>query len=194
MPKPLSRFMKPREELQEEPRPLSPAGNVVVVLLILGIVAALVYWIGPMVVEIWQAGPFVVALVILGFLWVPILLLWRAARYSRRLRRLELERSGESICEFVRALPRRSIDPWAVRAVYEEFQHALGSDSLPLRATDRLKEFGLDGVEFDDILELAAKRCCRDLTDTEGNPFYSKVDTLGDLVLWLSAQPSTRDA
>jgi hypothetical protein len=114
-------------------------------------------------------------------------------RYKRRLRSLAHARTGESICTFARELDLGDVDTWVVRAVYEQLQNALAFavPGFPIRWSDRLREdLGVDGEDLD--LELAieiAQRTGRSLKSTKDNPYYDKVRTVGDLVMFFNLQP-----
>jgi acyl carrier protein len=113
-------------------------------------------------------------------------------RRKARLVALAESRSGESICEFARSFERKEIDTWVVRAVYEQLQRYLGEDpSVPIRATDRLKEdLPIDSEDLElDLMAEIAQRTGRSLDNTIANPYYDKVRTVGDLVLFFNAQP-----
>ena len=75
----------------------------------------------------------------------------------------------------IRPRPRRRLDPWAVRAAYEELQAATG---FPLRPTDKLtRDLRLDYDDLDlDMLADIANRCGRLLDATENNP-ATRVET-----------------
>ncbi|MES9981735.1 MAG: hypothetical protein ABW107_23740, partial [Candidatus Thiodiazotropha sp. 6PLUC5] len=62
---------------------------------------------------------------------------------------------------------------------------------LPLKATDDIFELlEIDSEEFDiDILEEVSQRTGRSMENAERNPFYGKVQTLEDLVLYFNEQP-----
>ncbi|WP_311773785.1 hypothetical protein [Acidovorax soli] len=117
---------------------------------------------------------------------------------ARHFAQLAQERSGESICQFARSIDCRGVDTWVVRAVYEELQTGLpGQVGLfPLRVTDRLqKDLRLDADDLDlSLVPDIAQRAGRDLSSTQGNPFYGKVSTVGDLVHFLNAQPRIQSA
>ena len=110
-----------------------------------------------------------------------------------RLRALASSRPGESICTFVRELPVRELDPWVVRAVFEQLQSHLQGEcrSFPLRPTDRfVEDLHVDPDDLDDdLLEQAAQRTGRLLTDLRANPYYGKVHTVEDLIRFLCEQP-----
>jgi hypothetical protein len=113
-------------------------------------------------------------------------------RQTARLRLLSESRSGESICEFARSFEPREIDTWVVRAVYEQLQQYLGGDlRVPIRATDRLqKDLRIDAEDLEmDLMAEISQRAGRSLTNTTANPYYDRVRTVEDLVLFINAQP-----
>ncbi|MBW8464659.1 hypothetical protein [Acidovorax sp.] len=114
---------------------------------------------------------------------------------KRLVQRLQA-RSGESICQFARAIDCRQVDTWVVRSVYEELQRYYSEKwALPLRVTDRLEEdLQLESEDLDHVLVDMAQRAGRNLSDTRTNPFYDKVNTVGDLVHFLNAQPRLKVA
>lgn len=114
---------------------------------------------------------------------------------KRLLQRLQA-RSGESICQFARSIDCRRVDTWVVRAVYEELQRYYSKKwAVPLRVTDRLEEdLQLESEDMDYVLVDMAQRAGRNLADTQHNPFYDKVSTVGDLVHFLNAQPRVKAA
>lgn len=115
-----------------------------------------------------------------------------SALATRRMRALAAQRAGESICTFARAFDRRAVDPWVIRATYEElalWTH-FGGGLLPLRASDRFdKELGIDGEDVDEMALDIARRTGRSLDGAERNPLYGRVVTVGDLVRFVSWQP-----
>lgn len=135
-----------------------------------------------------------VAAIALLLLSAGFLLARRAARRNEvRLRRLAKAREGESICEFAREFDARSVDTWIVRAVYEQIQGQLQHvhPVFPVRSTDRLKEdLHLDDDDLDmDIAMQIEQRTGRSLGQTNANPHFGKVKTVGDLVFFFQAQP-----
>lgn len=105
--------------------------------------------------------------------------------------RLRNKRQGESIGSFARSFNYRAIDTWVIRAVYEELEWYCTYDDLtfPLRATDDLDELGIDPDDFEDIIEDIAFRTGRSLEGYDKNPFYMKLNTVKDLVLFFVNQP-----
>ena len=111
---------------------------------------------------------------------------------AARLRTLAAERHGESICTFARAFARGDRDPFVLRAVYEELAPYLtvGSTAIPLRPSDLLEQdLQVDGEELEFLAGDLARRSGRVLTNSQANPYYGRIKTIGDLVAFLRAQP-----
>lgn len=115
------------------------------------------------------------------------------AREKKHFARLLHTRSEESICDFARSIDCRQVDPWIVRAVYEELQASLvhHRSRFPLRLADRLgTDLQIDGDELDlSLVPCISQRTGRDLSSTQANPFFGKVTSVGDLVSFFNAQP-----
>jgi hypothetical protein len=146
-----------------------------------GIVAAIVgfFWSAPK------------ALYFLPFAIAACLIETR--RRKLRLKALAASRAGDSICTFARSFDCRETDTWVIRAVYEQIQAHLASDApaFPLHRDDHLiKELGIDPDDLsEDIAEEIAMRTGRSLEETGKNPFFEKVETVGDLVQFFLHQP-----
>lgn len=133
-------------------------------------------------------------LAVSGTLAVLVLLAHRQGRRERRqLRALASTREGPTICEFARDFNAREVDTWVVRAVYEQLQGHLADahPSFPLRADDKLKEdLRLDDEDLDmDIVQEIASRTGRSLDASASNPYFGRVRTVRDLVLFFQNQP-----
>ena len=115
--------------------------------------------------------------------------------HRRRMRILAAERSGESICQFVRSLPYRRLDTTVIRRVYEAVQAEVSVPDcrVPLRITDHCTDtLEMDPEDFDDLVVDLADRCGRSLDGYRRNPFYSYAGTVGGLVQFLCAQPKSQ--
>jgi hypothetical protein len=100
-------------------------------------------------------------------------------------KRMRAERAADSICTFARSFPRREVDTWVIRAVWDQLDLR-----FPVRAEDRLTDdLGMDDVDLDFDMAGVADRCGRSLATPERNPWYGKVETVGDLVRFVAAQP-----
>ncbi len=101
------------------------------------------------------------------------------------------ERSGLSICEFAREFDPKLVDTWIIRAVYEQLQAALRTkQNVPIKASDGLFDtLMLDEDDLDlDLVEEIAQRTSRSLDGYESNPYYGKVTTARNLVLFFNYQ------
>lgn len=113
-------------------------------------------------------------------------------RENKQIEKNRQERAGENICSFRRAFDVRKVDPWIIRATYEEFRDSLGID-YPIRADDQLDEdLRIDDEDFDEACTTIAARAGYDLEHTEQNPYYGKVNTVRDFVMFLTHQPCIR--
>ena len=88
---------------------------------------------------------------------------------------------------------RRKVDPWVIRAVYEAMVEYVNPQAKDFRLSpdDSLFEFlelDREDMEFD-IVPAIADRCGRSIEKTEDNPYYNRVKTVRDLVMFLNCQP-----
>ena len=136
-------------------------------------------------------------LVVVSFLALPGLIWWPLAAAlpalivvvtlaeEYRCRGIAKARAGESICQFARSFDRRNIDPWVLRAVYEEL-----SSNFPIRKFDSLeKDLRIDSNDLDDTFGTIAQRAGRNLANSEDNPWFGRVESVADLVYALQHQP-----
>lgn len=138
-----------------------------------------------------QLGRYLTAAIVcsfLGYAWIV------NKRTNRQFELLARSRNGDSICEFAGSFDTRATDTWIIRAAHQELQAVLQSyvRDFPLRASDSLLvdlELDLDDVE--ELLQDIAKRSSRSLAKTEENPYYERLNTVKDLVLFVNAQPKT---
>jgi hypothetical protein len=149
---------------------------------VLLIVGGLGYWI-------WSQ-PGILAL-LAGMVCFGGFLHWQ---HNRDLQKPAALRTTESICTFARGFDRKAVDTWIIRAVYEELQAYVKypGGSCPIRAADRFeKDFHVDPEEMEELLPVIAQRTGRSTDDTESNPYFGKVSTIGDLVHFINCQPRT---
>ncbi|MCO7191408.1 MULTISPECIES: hypothetical protein [unclassified Pseudoalteromonas] len=100
-------------------------------------------------------------------------------------------RIGLSICEFAREFDPKVVDTWIIRAVYEQLQVALPTkENVPIKASDSLFDtLMLDEYDLElDLAEEIAQRTNRSLEGYESNPYYGKVTTARNLVLFFNHQ------
>ena len=109
-------------------------------------------------------------------------------RYFAKLRE---ERKGLSICEFAREFDSRAVDTWVIRAVYEQLQAVLATrQNVPIKASDNLFDtLKLDEDDLNlDLVEEIAQRTGRSTENFQSNPYYGKVITARNLVLFFNHQ------
>jgi hypothetical protein len=150
-------------------------------------------------------GMLIVGCGILAFHKPQILLLiavigsaaWLGTICDTRFRRhLALSRANESICDFARTFDRKRLDPWIIRAVYEELSRFLSVDGKPtaIRAKDRCeKDLRIDPDDLADLAQDIALRAGLSMDSTKQNPYFGKIHTVGDLVAFLEHQPHQQD-
>ena len=113
-------------------------------------------------------------------------------RERQRFEAIASSRESESICEFARSFNTRQTDSWIIRATHQELQLLLHSymAHFPVRASDSLlNDLHIDSEDVEDLLLDIAGRSGRSLDKTEINPYYGKIHTVSDLVLFINAQP-----
>ena len=137
---------------------------------------------------------------IVGHPWISAILataltiscVYSSKRHKLRLKKMTDERTNEGICTFARSFDRKEVDTWIIRAVHEELQPQMmfPEGTCPLRASDKLEEdLIIDPEEIEDLIPRVAQLTGRSLEDTERNPFYGKITTVGDIVLFINGQP-----
>uniref|UniRef100_Q0HR72 Uncharacterized protein n=1 Tax=Shewanella sp. (strain MR-7) TaxID=60481 RepID=Q0HR72_SHESR len=123
-----------------------------------------------------------------------LVIVWSAIdqpKVERHFHNLCKERNGLSICEFASEFDPKVVDTWIIRAVYEQLQAALPTkENVPIKASDCLfNTLMLDEDDLDlDLVEEIAQRTSRSLEGYESNPYYGKVTTARNLVLFFNHQ------
>lgn len=170
-----SRWMPPAPP----PRPVTPAGRLVLAALAAGLLAAAARW--PAV-----AG------VLLVFVAVGVV----GGRHHRRwVAALAAARAGEDIGTYARAFDRRfpGFDPWVARAVWDALRAdlAAGAAAIPIRPTDDLtRDLRLDSDDLAfDVLAQVASRTGRDLRAAPYRVPPPRVNTVADLVAFVAGLP-----
>ena len=145
----------------------------------------------------WRFGSRAGCIVFASFAAIILIGMVVATFHTRRLRHIAATRADDSICTFARAFDCRSTDTAIVRAVYEELQHYFDhvTPAFPFRPSDRFEEdLKLDPEDLDDIARTISHRTRRNLDTTQTNPFYSRVQTVHDLVSFFAHQPTAGNA
>jgi len=110
---------------------------------------------------------------------------------EKQLEEKAKERKNEDIGTFASSLDYRNIDTWIIRAVYEEIQSEImwENQNFPIRATDNLKkDLLLEDDAFDSIINCVIARVGISDKDWEKNPYYGKLETVEDMILFFNAQ------
>jgi hypothetical protein len=168
------------------PRPLGATGRLVLAVLLAGVVYVAVA--EPKVFLLFSG-------VLASLFWYASL---QSKRRERKLRALASEREGQTICEFARDFDTRAVDTWIIRAVYEQLQGQLKHvhPAFPVRADDRLMEdLLLDDEALDmEVVQEVEARTGRLVDDSASNPYFGRVRTVRDFVLFFQAQPKSSGA
>jgi hypothetical protein len=164
--------------------------GVAVWLLLLSLATSLGY------VALAKPKPFFAVLGVVAVLfWLSHL---QGKREERRLLALASAREGQTICEFARDFDARAVDTWVIRAAYEQLQGQLKHvhPAFPVRGDDRLKEdLFIDDDDLDmGLAQEVEERTGRSLDGSASNPYFGKVRTVRDFVLFFQSQPKSSSA
>ena len=152
------------------------------------VLAGLTVAVGAFLYSTWPIGPIVIGLIggcsaVLARTWIRDL----AAQAAER------RQAGESLCTFARAFPRRDVDTWVIRAVWDALQPYLRRRTdapFPIRATDRpCTDFGIHVEDLEDLADELLVWTGRSWDGADQDPLYSKEETVDDLVRFVDAQP-----
>lgn len=98
------------------------------------------------------------------------------------------ERTQVSICTFARSFNLRAVDPWIVRAVYEELTYLC---RFPVKPDDHLvRDLCIDEEDFEYAVVDIADRARRSLQPITSNPPPDINAPIRDLVAFLNHQPA----
>ena len=127
----------------------------------------------------------IVALITMGMIFGNIF-------ERRRLSHLAKSRNADALCQFARAFDTRQVDTWVIRATFEQLQDYMEGlyPKFPIRADDSLLEdLKVDDEDLEDVADEIAVRTCRSKEYGDNNPYFGKVITAKDMVLFFNAQP-----
>lgn len=112
----------------------------------------------------------------------------------RRMSKIAIARGEANICAYARSFDYRNVDTKIIREVWNELQSYLGKydgKPFPVEANDMFKEtYKLDPDDLDDVYWAVADRLGIDTASPESNPYWNKVTSVKNLVLFLDNQPS----
>ncbi len=127
-------------------------------------------------------------------LLIPVIYLVDRIRHKKNkkhLSRLLENRRNYSICEFARHFEYRKIDTFVIRAVYEQLQNHMQTETFPILPTDDIfADLKIDEEDFEyDIVAEIAQRAGRSLDNVKHNPYYGKASIVENLVYFFNEQP-----
>ena len=132
--------------------------------------------------------------IVLGAVAGFAVLIWMGVLLEKnRIQKIKSQRS-DNICDFRRSFDCQAVDPWIIRAAYEELGKYLdGHSGFPLRADDDFeKDLKIDGEDLDDLAYTVAARIGYDMTASDQNPLFGRVKTVRDFVMFFTHQPKIK--
>jgi len=110
-----------------------------------------------------------------------------------RMKKIAIERGEPNICEYARSFDYREVDTKIMREVWNELQECLGEydgKAFPIKADDLFKDtYKLDPDDLDEAYWVVADKLGIDTERPESNPYWNKVTSVKNLVLFLHNQP-----
>ncbi len=127
----------------------------------------------------------IIGLIVIGAIYTVV--------EHRRMKKISLERGEPKLCEDARSFDYRNVDTKIIREVWNELQECLGKYNgkpFPIKAEDLFDDtYKLDPDDLDDAYWAVADRLGIDTENPENNPYWNKVTSVKNLVLFLHNQP-----
>ncbi len=115
-----------------------------------------------------------------------------------RMRSIALSRSDSDICRYARSFDYRNVDTKIMREVYNHVQEWAGKYEgipFPVEPDDCFDEiYKMDADDLEDIYLDIAQKLGISTENPEVNPYWNKVTTVKNLVLFLHNQPKVKDS
>ncbi len=115
-----------------------------------------------------------------------------------RMRKIARNRGKPDICTYARSFDFRNTDTKVMREVYHSVQEWVGrydGTPFPVQSEDSFKHlYNMDPDDLDDIYLEIAEKLGISTEEAEKNPYYERVETVKDLVLFLNNQPKLKNA
>ncbi len=128
------------------------------------------------------------------FVFIAILV----ALDHRRMKKMAIERGKPDICTYARSFDYRNVDTKIMREVYNLVQEWAGKfDEIPfpVQADDSFDEiYKMDPDDLDEIYFEVTEKLGISKENAEANPYYDRVETVKDLVLFLNEQSKNINA
>ena len=133
--------------------------------------------------------------IIIGFV---ILIVFGSIYQYYRLKKIATMRGAADICTYARSFDYRNIDTKIMRAVFEKVQEWAGEfdgKPFPVKADDDFDRiYQMDPDDLDDIYYEVANELGISTERAEDNPYYDKVKSVKELVLFLHNQQKIDNA
>jgi acyl carrier protein len=133
--------------------------------------------------------------IILGF---ALFISLGAVYQHYRLKSIALNRGEADICAYARSFDYGNVDTKIMRAVFENVQEWVGKyegKPFPVQANDDFDEiYQMDSDDLDEIYWEVADELGISTDRAEENPYYGKVKSVKELVLFLHNQPRASNA
>lgn len=130
-------------------------------------------------------------LYVIGIIVIAIVLSTIFNHY--RMKGIAISRGDADICKYARSFDYRNVDTKIIREVYEKVQEWSGNyegKPFPVVADDNFDNiYQMDPDDLDDIYWEVADKFGISTDNPEANPYYGKVTTVQNLVLFLHHQP-----
>ena len=129
---------------------------------------------------------------------IVILMLILGAFEHFRMKRLSSERGEVDICKYARSFDYRNVDTIIMREVWNELHLWLGKydgKPFPIEAEDMFEAtYKMAPEDLDDIYWAVADRLGISAESSEINPYFNKVTSVKNLVMFLHHQPRVGNA
>ncbi|WP_415905914.1 hypothetical protein ACMXYX_08600 [Neptuniibacter sp. QD72_48] len=129
---------------------------------------------------------------------IIILMLILSALEHFRMKRLSNERGEADICKYATSFDYRNVDTKIMREVWNELHLWLGKydgKPFPIETKDTFDNtYNMDPDDLDDIYLAVAERLGINTDSPEKNPYFNKVTSVKNLVLFLHHQPRVGNA
>ncbi len=115
-----------------------------------------------------------------------------------RMRKIARGRGKPDICKYARSFDFRNTDTKIMREIYNSIQEWAGKYDdvpFPVQSEDSFEKlYQMDPDDLDDIYLEVAEKLGISTEEAEKNPYYERVETVKDLVLFLNSQPRLESA
>lgn len=131
-------------------------------------------------------------------LFVVFLIVVGAIYDHYRMKKIALNRKEVDICIYARSFDYRNVDTKIMREVFNKVQEWAGSYNkkpFPVQAEDSFDDlYKMDPDDLDEIYWEVADKLGISTDRAEDNPYYNKVKSVKELVLFLDSQPKVKNA